>query len=729
MSSPTWEDREFAKLLKEVAKPLLIQTPLQGMFEALMSKVQRQAQQMAELQTKMDKLQISDVGGVEVLDRLRLMEARLEGLTGQGTRVGFLQAPGMQGDVLQRLSAVEAAATKLEKTCADIRIESSKEVLPRIELMEQRLTGVYNIAGHLAAVDEMASELGLNVADLERQPNFELLSSYAASTQAFSGAGADRKGVLGSMQASIARGNSAGTSAAHSNSTGAGSTAAAAAVAGSAQKEQLHGLLPTSSTATAADVSTAAGLATTAAADASRQAADAANTSAGDLGKPATVTLRSVSAASSSGGNATSGPTLKAHAPAALITTASLSAGVNGVATPTFGASQRPLPSPMSPLTPTTSRYGVSRLTRIEAYIEATAGKDLKLQEAVDMLQRQMSNLQDALQAATANSASRFSAVEESVRELQDRTAQLGRTTQQLTIKMDKPDVSYAEFAQLQSKVEAAIAEVTSSSYDVKTFHDKEVARIHASLGELQSSVQDATSSAEAGRQLQTVVQALRQELAEIKERAGANPIGVVADHALAAAGAGASQPGTAREVLHLADMLRDQGSKEELQRLLANAVEMALEVYRQEAERESATTGATKFKCLVCDQDINRPRTVSPTRAPVLPKLDGIPAKTDAGWPAGPGMHAAEFRRLAEEKLGRGASPDATGARSKSASPGIGALGDPRAMLTEADFHGTTRGSGLAQLASLPEAAASKPRGPISAGNSRIGVRKPVFL
>lgn len=76
--------------------------------------------------------------------------------------------------------------------------------------------------------------------------------------------------------------------------------------------------------------------------------------------------------------------------------------------------------------------------------------------------------------------------------------------------------------------------------------------------------------------------------------------------------------------------------------------------------------SSATRFKCLTCDREIKgqsgSPASERANKGSFLPKLENMPG-AHPGAPVGPGINAAEMRRLAEEKLGaslsrKGASP-----------------------------------------------------------------------
>lgn len=130
-------------------------------------------------------------------------------------------------------------------------------------------------------------------------------------------------------------------------------------------------------------------------------------------------------------------------------------------------------------------------------------------------------------------------------------------------------------------------------------------------------------------------------------------------------------------DIAALEEMLEGKAEQADVRQLAQQQAALAQSVngiadwlaVRPETSDGAKGTGssATKFKCLTCDREIRgQSAGVHPAeraaKGSFLPKLEGLPGG-HMGAPLGPGINAAEMRRLAEEKLGgsvgrKGASP-----------------------------------------------------------------------
>ncbi|WIA42243.1 hypothetical protein OEZ86_008260 [Tetradesmus obliquus] len=183
------EDAEHAHMLTALRQPLFIQAPLQAMLEAMLDKLQLQAAAVSGLQDKVSTLQRSQLDASQMLERVRLLEARL------GSIAAAPLSPFSQAELLQRVADLEGRATAAESVAQLLKFSVDEGLEQRLALAEGRLAGVHNLAGRLMVVDAVAAELGIPVPQLQLASITQLGGMQAAAAAAGSTLAAHAPGI------------------------------------------------------------------------------------------------------------------------------------------------------------------------------------------------------------------------------------------------------------------------------------------------------------------------------------------------------------------------------------------------------------------------------------------------------------------------------------------------------------------------------------------------------
>ncbi|WIA21789.1 hypothetical protein OEZ85_004173 [Tetradesmus obliquus] len=183
------EDAEHAHMLTALRQPLFIQAPLQAMLEAMLDKLQLQAAAVSGLQDKVSTLQRSQLDASQLLERVRLLEARL------GSIAAAPLSPFSQAELLQRVADLEGRATAAESAAQLLKFSVDEGLEQRLALAEGRLAGVHNLAGRLMVVDAVAAELGIPVPQLQLASITQLGGMQAAAAAAGSTLAAHAPGI------------------------------------------------------------------------------------------------------------------------------------------------------------------------------------------------------------------------------------------------------------------------------------------------------------------------------------------------------------------------------------------------------------------------------------------------------------------------------------------------------------------------------------------------------
>eukprot|EP00879_Flechtneria_rotunda_P017098 GHRR01017906.1.p1 GENE.GHRR01017906.1~~GHRR01017906.1.p1 ORF type:complete len:462 (+),score=206.71 GHRR01017906.1:903-2288(+) len=101
-------------------------------------------------------LQRSHMGSHELHERVQVLEGRLAAATGS-------LSPFSQSELLGRVETVEHRTRLLEEGVKQQKYTMQEVLEPRLQVCETRLAGVYNLSGHLSAVQLVAAELGIDI--------------------------------------------------------------------------------------------------------------------------------------------------------------------------------------------------------------------------------------------------------------------------------------------------------------------------------------------------------------------------------------------------------------------------------------------------------------------------------------------------------------------------------------------------------------------------------------
>ncbi|KAG2493370.1 hypothetical protein HYH03_008502 [Edaphochlamys debaryana] len=158
-----WEEAEQKEFLKAIRQPLMVQTPLQLVIENLFQRLQGQAVFMQQMKEKMERIAVKDVTADELLERIKMLESQ------QGEAAGAKLNPFNQQEILARLEALEARLADGANQRADAlaSAEGMADLETRLQRLEGRMTGVYNLNGKLVALEQIAGGLGVAIPDLE----------------------------------------------------------------------------------------------------------------------------------------------------------------------------------------------------------------------------------------------------------------------------------------------------------------------------------------------------------------------------------------------------------------------------------------------------------------------------------------------------------------------------------------------------------------------------------
>jgi hypothetical protein len=212
-------------------------------------------------------------------------------------------------------------------------------------------------------------------------------------------------------------------------------------------------------------------------------------------------------------------------------------------------------------------------------------------------------------------------------------------------------------------------------------------------LREQMHALQQATAHAASVSELHQALRLLERDTEMIKKKLTGGLLAALGADAAALAGAARQS-----DLLEVVAALERKVEKDEVQRILRQAVAMALSAYRSAAEAaaaEAAAAGqpgrALKSKCLSCDRDVTpfRPPPLGPlpSAAGLLPTAERFKSLARPSTaPQGPGLNAAEFRRMQTEAF---ASPEHNGGKSvgenrggrKPGRPGVGTCDSARPM------------------------------------------------
>lgn len=584
------EEREFSKALKS---QMLITTPLTVILETLFSRIQSQATLFNDVQKRVDRMEARDMDGQELFKRVKTCEEQLQEIS-----VSKL-SPFKQDEIMARLDMLEQtagmamSAAEEAQAAAQVAALNPAEggedsnaspsdapapstqpapvpaVVPtpaerptsvgrpgsvasgggaaerialqnalareakleaRIVELETRLAGVYNIGGKLMAVEDMAEELGIEIADTDYNPG---------------GEGGEKK------------------------------------KAAKPPKEPSAGPLAV-------------------------------------FGASKPLAEKSSSAASSP---------RKVDKPA--------------TADKDLDASRTSLRS-----------AGGTRMLELTTRLTSVAEENEDLRSEIATLKERVSVLKSEVDGHHDSELTRMEGIERSLEGVKEGLEK--EINQVRQILKSGPEVSYADFSALQSKVDSAVNDMQTATANVTEMKEVDLASLEQDLQELRKDVKKANEPREMDTLFHSRVSLLESKLSDIKNEVHAAVADIMDDVARI------QDLQEIEEELEMKASTLDVKQLAQQQQQLAQSVGSMAEwlAVRPETADGAKGTGAslTKFKCLTCDREMRTQGTGNggaQLRGNFLPKLDNYPA-SHGPIPGGPGLNAVEARRIVEDRLGK---------------------------------------------------------------------------
>lgn len=607
-----WDEGEQKEFLKAIRQPLMIQTPLQLVMENLFNRLQTQATVLQQLKEKVDRIAVKDVQGDELLDRIRMLES--SHADGGHAKLN----PFDQKDILSRLEALEAKAVEKGRRGAEEDTpgaSSSAEVAQRLEALEHRLSGVYNVGGKLYALEQIAASMGVAIPDLEYpmggQPPQPQLPALALPQRPGLGQESS-KGKLSdkgeSFMSNLAR----------------------------------NPLSPRQGTPEAQDATSSG------AADSlwpSMPGAGGARSSSPGMGAAGHMHMGEAGARAGSPrglGHAAGGNSFSqghgAPSPSRL-------GAAGGAAIPGLGSGGA------------AGAASAQKLLVLGQEVSGLRVENDTLKEGLETLKQQVASLKAGLGSNAAESLSRLVAVEEAVGGLQQQAADAAAAAR----KAGGPDsLSFADFSLLKSQVQTVLEEAKAHGAAASALRDKDLPALTARVEDLAEGVRKAGEPRDMDTLFHDRLNGLEGALGDLRTEVAGT---------LESALAGAAK---AEDLEALQDAVEGKASADQVRLLQAQSAALGQAVAGMadtlslkpdvgEALRSAAAMGAasgpviSKFKCLTCDQALpSAPRGAAEARSAkgsFLPRLDSMPAAKD-GAPVGPGLSAADLRVSKEDRL-----------------------------------------------------------------------------
>uniref|UniRef100_A0A7S0S532 Uncharacterized protein n=1 Tax=Chlamydomonas leiostraca TaxID=1034604 RepID=A0A7S0S532_9CHLO len=626
-----WDETESKEFSKAIKGQLFVQTPLQVILEAIVSKIQSQAQVFDSLQKRMERIEARDLNSEELLARVKMCEDALSVINHEKlspfhqqevlmrlddleTRVNTMPAGGGGGAIG---SAGGAAAPGLAAESSQVQIlrrvstRSLANLLPggssgaggamehRVSALENKLAGVYNLNGKLMAVEAMAAEMGVEVPDMEGvEGDAPLVRTSGVA------AAAEEEGEEGAAGRAVSF-----------HPTALPSVSGAEAPPGASPRgAQLMDRI----TATTSQPASRA---------ASRPQSIAGN-------------LESLSRGGS--------PLASARSGGAGVWPSGAEAGAGG----------SPLRRPLSAGIKLNEAF--AQLAQLQAEHEALGSLVAQLQGEVAALGGGGGSVSGG-EAQTALSQ-RVEVLEVSSRDMRENLmAEIAAVRKE---GQRAPEVSFADFTALTSRVDAVTSEASAATAAVTELKEKVVQPLSDAVSDLKDQAKRAGEPRDMDTLFHSRIAKLEGAVGDIKSEVQLAVSDILEDVARVA------------DIAVLEEALDSKASQGDVRQLAAQQATLAQSVngiadwlaVRPDTADGAKGTGAsaTRFKCLTCDREIKGQAGANPAeraaKGSFLPKLENMPG-SHPGAPVGPGINAAEMRRLAEEKMGgtlarKGVSP-----------------------------------------------------------------------
>ncbi|GFR47213.1 hypothetical protein Agub_g8894, partial [Astrephomene gubernaculifera] len=662
-----WEENEQKEFLKALRQPLMVQTPLQLVIENVFQRLQSQAVFMQQMKEKMDRIAVKDVQADELLDRIKLLESR------QGDAAGPKLNPFNQQEILARLDALEGKvqeASGERGPPSETGDGSISDLEARLQRLEKRMSGVYNLNGKLVAIEQIASGLGLSIPDLEYPtgggPPPQTPPQAAALPPLSLGAWRPPTHPPGSQLPPLLHQPSHHMQLGTSPEGGVGGPAGGAAGGAGG----IWG--PSTLTATGAPPATASsddGL--------SWLRLGSPQVGGGGYGGAAAADVPAPPGSAPAASQARSGSP-QVYSPRAA-------AGSPPVMSRLLGSAGLP-PNSAASLGSTTTGHGspggpnggnggnvnvsVQKLTQVAQELAALRDENEAMKEGMERLSQQINALRSGLGSNAVESLSRLQQVEESVGALQAQVADLAAARRDAAARQGS-EVSFADFSLLRSQMEAAVAETRAATAAVATLSEREVPALTARVDELTEGLKKSAEPRD--------IDALFHERLNALEAA----VGDMRNDLRGSLEAALESAVKLEDLQIVEEALEGKASTEALRLLqqqtqaLGQAVAGIGEALALRPDLAAGGAGgggaggagaagggpigplATKLRCLTCDQPIKPPVQGGSSwggggpggkGGGFLPRLESMPLPAKEGPVGSPGMMIAELRASKEE-------------------------------------------------------------------------------
>eukprot|EP00803_Ostreobium_quekettii_P006246 evm.model.scf_131.4 EVM.evm.TU.scf_131.4 scf_131:27010-29860(-) len=127
----------------------------------LFKRLRKQAKAFVDFKEQLEFLKHNAIDSSEVLQRVGSVEGSVRELTESKL------SPFRQVEILERLERMEEEGARALAERREASEEAHRSQSPRLDRLENQLLGVSNLPGRMAAVDDMAEQLGVEVPYLE----------------------------------------------------------------------------------------------------------------------------------------------------------------------------------------------------------------------------------------------------------------------------------------------------------------------------------------------------------------------------------------------------------------------------------------------------------------------------------------------------------------------------------------------------------------------------------
>eukprot|EP00798_Chlamydomonas_sp_ICE-L_P031624 gene31624-6818_t len=288
---------------------------------------------------------------------------------------------------------------------------------------------------------------------------------------------------------------------------------------------------------------------------------------------------------------------------------------------------------------------GGNRLAEMTARLSQVAEEN----DILKRLKEEISELGTSLNDNTSVTMDRVTVVEQSVKDVRKSLEQETHTLRQMLKR--EPEVSFADFSALQSQVQTSVKDVLEATATVKIMKEEVIQSVQDDICELKDQVKKSGEPREMDTLFHSRVSALEGKLNDIKNEVHAAVADILDDVA------------KIQDLQEIEEELEMKASSADVRQLATQQQQLAQSIgsmaewlaVRPETADGTKGTGSslTRFKCLTCDREIKtqgQGNGGAQMRGSFLPKLDGVSG--GSSLPGGPGLNAAEARKIVEDRL-----------------------------------------------------------------------------